>query len=71
MMYIDDYSLRASLRELLKTRTRARVTRDIQATGVTLHQYNIDKLLSGKDVSLSTLKKLDKYLYQQQLNNAL
>lgn len=63
MMYIDDYSLRDSLRELLKTRTRARITREIQATGVTFHQYNIDKLLSGKDVSLSTLKKIDKYLY--------
>jgi len=66
-MLIDDYSLRAYLREALKTRTRNQVVKEIKGRGEKFHQYNIDRFLSGKDVSLETAKKIDKYIYRLNL----
>ena len=67
-MLIDDYNLRVSLIEALKTRTRNQIVKEIQGRGETFHQYNIDRFLQGKDVSLETAKKLDKYIYRLKLN---
>jgi hypothetical protein len=67
-MLIDDYSLRDCLREALKTRTRNQVVKEIKGRGEKFHQYNIDRFLAGKDVSLETAKKLDKYIYRLKLN---
>jgi hypothetical protein len=64
-MLIDDYSLRAYLRELLKTKTRYQIVNEIKARGIKFHQYQIDKFLDNKDVNLSTLQKLDNYIYRQ------
>jgi hypothetical protein len=66
-MLIDDHSLRNYLREALKTRTRNQVVKEIKGRGETFHQYNIDRFLSGKDVSLETAKKIDKYIYRLNL----
>jgi hypothetical protein len=70
-MYIDDYSLRAYLKEALKTRTRNQIVKEIQGRGEKFHQYNIDRFLQGKDVSLETAKKLDKYIYRINLNEMI
>lgn len=64
-MLIDDYSLRAYLRELLKTKTRYQIVSEIKARGIKFHQYQIDKFLDYKDVNLSTAQKLDDYIYRQ------
>ena len=66
-MLIDDYSLRAYLREALQTRTRNQVVKEIKGRGEKFLQYNIDRFLAGKDVSLETAKKLDKYIYSLKL----
>lgn len=63
-MYIDDYSLRACVREVLKTKTRNQIVKEIQGRGEKFHQYNIDRFLLGKPVSLDTAIKLDKYIYR-------
>lgn len=70
-MYIDDYSLRAYLREALKTKTRNQIVKEIQGRGEKFHQYNIDRFLSGKDVSLESVKKLDKYIYRLNLKEMI
>ena len=67
-MLIDDYNLRACLLEALKTRTRNQVVKEIKGRGEKFHQYNIDRFLQGKDVSLETAKKIDKYIYRLKLN---
>ena len=66
-MLIDDHSLRAYLRDALKTRTRNQIVKEIQGRGEKFHQYNIDRFLLGKDVSLETAKKIDKYIYRTNL----
>jgi hypothetical protein len=66
-MLIDDHSLREYLLEALKTRTRNQIVKEIQGRGDKFHQYNIDRFLAGKDVSLETAKKLDKYIYRLKL----
>jgi len=66
-MLIDDYSLRVCLLKALKTRTRNQVVKEIKGKGEKFHQYNIDRFLQGKDVSLETAKKLDKYIYRLKL----
>lgn len=70
-MFVDDYSLRAYLREALKTRTRNQIVKEIKGRGEKFHQYNIDRFLQGKDVSLETVKKLDKYIYRVKLEESL
>jgi hypothetical protein len=66
-MLIDDHSLRDYLLEALKTRTRNQIVKEIQGRGEKFHQYNIDRFLQGKDVSLETAKKLDKYIYRTKI----
>jgi len=66
-MLIDDYNLRACLIDALKTRTRNQVVKEIKGRGEKFHQYNIDRFLQGKDVSLETAKKIDKYIYRLKL----
>ena len=63
-MEINDTELRKKLNALLRTRTRNQIVKEIQGRGEKFHQYNIDRFLQGKDVSLETAKKLDKYIYR-------
>jgi hypothetical protein len=64
-MYIDDYTLRRLLTELLRRKTRNQIVQEIKLKGDKFHQYNLDKFLEGKDVSLTTLQKIDKYVCKQ------
>ena len=41
------------------------IVQEIKLKGEKFHQYNLDKFLEGKDVSLSTLQKIDKYVCKQ------
>jgi len=63
---INDAELRRQLSLLLVTKTRNQIVQEIkEGQKTTFHQYNIDKFLNEKDVALSTIKKIEKYI----LNN--
>lgn len=64
-MYIKDEELRKNLQLLLMSKTRNQIVQEIKADGVKMHQYNIDRFLANKSVSLDTVKKLDKYVENQ------
>jgi len=61
-MFIDDYTLRKMLKQILKERNRYQIIKEIKKTGEKIQHIQIDKFLLEKDVSLSTLKKIDKYV---------
>jgi len=65
-MYINDYELRKKLLELLKTRTKNEIVQSIKANGFKFHQLQIDKFLLKKDVNISTLKKIEKYVLTEE-----
>jgi fructose-1,6-bisphosphatase/sedoheptulose 1,7-bisphosphatase-like protein len=61
-MFIDDFTLRKMLKQILKERNRYQIIKEIRKTGAKIQHVQIDKFLLEKDVSLSTLKKIDKYV---------
>ena len=61
-MFIDDYTLRKMLKQILKEKNRYQIIKEIKKTGAKIQHVQIDKFLLEKDVSLSTLKKIDKYV---------
>jgi|GEM_PF-2580401 len=61
-MFIDDYTLRKMLKQILKEKNRYQIIKEIKKTGEKIQHIQIDKFLLEKDVSLSTLKKIDKYV---------
>ena len=61
-MYIDEGGLRKQLEMLLRTKTRNQIVQDIKSNTGKFHQYQIDKFLQGKDVTLCTVIKLDNYI---------
>jgi hypothetical protein len=65
IMFIQDEALRRGLKELLKTRTRNQIVTEIKERTGKFHHFQINNFLDGKDVALSTLIKLDEYLYKQ------
>lgn len=64
-MYIDEGGLRKQLDILLRTKTRNQIVQDIKSKTGKFHQYQIDKFLQGKDITLSTAIKLDEYLLRE------
>jgi hypothetical protein len=64
-MYIDEGGLRKQLEMLLRTKTRNQIVQDIKSKTGKFHQYQIDKFLQGKDITLSTAIKLDEYLLRE------
>lgn len=69
-MYIDEGGLRKQLEVLLRTKTRNQIVQDIKSNTGRFHQYQIDKFLQGKDVTLCTVIKLDNYISREiYLNN--
>jgi uncharacterized protein involved in tolerance to divalent cations len=69
-MYIDEGGLRKQLEMLLRTKTRNQIVQDIKSNTGKFHQYQIDKFLQGKDVTLCTVVKLDNYISREiYLNN--
>lgn len=65
-MFIDDNSLRKELKTILLTKTRNQVVKEIKSKGLKMHQYTIDRFLSGALVSIKTLRTLDEYVYRNQ-----
>jgi hypothetical protein len=69
-MYIDEGGLRKQLVMLLRTKTRNQIVQEIKSNTGKFHQYQIDKFLQGKDVTLCTVVKLDNYISREiYLNN--
>lgn len=64
-MYIDEDSLRKQLGILLRRKTRNQIVKEIKQSTGKFHQFQIDKFLQGKDVTLSTLTKLDRYVTKE------
>ena len=64
-MYIDEGELRKQLVKLLRNKTRNQIVQDIKSKTGKFHQYQIDKFLQGKDITLSTAIKLDEYLLRE------
>ena len=67
-MYIQDKLLRQRLKKLLKTRTKSKIVKEIKQGDVKFHQYNLDNFLKGKDINISTLKKLEMYVLANETN---
>jgi hypothetical protein len=69
-MYVDEGGLRKQLEILLRTKTRNQIVQEIKSNTGRFHQYQIDKFLQGKDVTLCTVVKLDNYVSREiYLNN--
>lgn len=66
-MLIQDELLRTRLKEILLKKTRNQIVQEIKQTGVRMHQYNIDRFIQRKPVSLATLKKIDLYVEKNPL----
>jgi hypothetical protein len=69
-MYIDDDTLRKQLNRILLVKTRNQIVQDIKAKGLKMHQFQLNNFLQRKDVTLSTLHKIDNYVSREiYLNN--
>jgi hypothetical protein len=62
MRCINDDLLRDKLLKILSIKSRNQVVKEIKLAGEKMHQYNIDRFIQRKPVSLETLKKLDLYV---------
>jgi len=58
-MYIQDEQLRSEVKNILRLKTRNSIVKEIQDKGNKFHFFQLTNFLEGKDVSLSTLKKID------------
>ena len=61
-MYIQDEQLRSEVKKILKLKTRNSIVKEIQDKGNKFHFFQLTNFLEGKDVSLSTLKKIDYFV---------
>jgi hypothetical protein len=61
-MYIQDEQLRTEVKKILAFKTRNSIVKEIQDNGNKFHFFQLTNFLEGKDVSLSTLKKIDNYI---------
>jgi hypothetical protein len=62
MKCIKDELLRDRLKHILLLKSRNQVVKEIKENGYKMHQYNLDRFLQNKPVSLDTLKKIDEYV---------
>ena len=60
--FIKHQELREELLKVLVHKTRNQVVTEIKSKGNKFHQFNIDKFLSGEDIKLSTMLKIQEYL---------
>jgi hypothetical protein len=58
-MYIQDEQLRIEIKKILAFKRRNSIVKEIQDNGNKFHFFQLTNFLEGKDVSLSTLKKID------------
>ena len=69
-MYINDEDLRKQLNRILFTKTRNQIVQEIKSKGHKKHQFQLNNFLQRKDVTLSTLHKIDNYVSREiYLNN--
>ena len=61
-MYIQDEQLRTEIKKILAYKKRNSIVKEIQENGNKFHFFQLTNFLEGKDVSLSTLKKIDNYI---------
>jgi hypothetical protein len=61
-MYIQDEQLRIEVKNILRLKTRNSIVKEIQDKGNKFHFFQLTNFLEGKDVSLSTLKKIDYFV---------
>jgi len=61
-MYIQDEQLRTELKKILAFKKRNSIVKEIQDKGNKFHFFQLTNFLQGKDVSLSTLKKIDYFV---------
>ena len=61
-MYIQDEQLRIEVKNILRLKTRNSIVKEIQDKGNKFHFFQLTNFLQGKDVSLSTLKKIDYFV---------
>jgi len=61
-MLIQDEQLRKEINKLLRLKTRNSIVKEIQGKGNKFHFFQLTNFLEGKDVSLSTLKKIDYFV---------
>jgi hypothetical protein len=61
-MLIQDEQLRREVNKLLAYKKRNSIVKEIQDKGNKFHFFQLTNFLEGKDVSLSTLKKIDYYI---------
>ena len=61
-MYIQDHELRLELNKILAFKKRNQVVKEIKSKGFKFHFFQLTNFLEGKDISLSTLKKIDCYV---------
>ena len=61
-MLIQDEQLRTEVNKLLRFKTRNSIVKEIQDKGNKFHFFQLTNFLKGKDVSLSTLKKIDYFV---------
>jgi len=61
-MYIQDEQLRSEVKNILRLKTRNSIVKEIQDKGNKFHFFQLTNFLEGKDVSLSTLKKIDYFV---------
>ena len=61
-MYIQDEQLRSEVKKILRLKTRNSIVKEIQDKGNKFHFFQLTNFLEGKDVSLSTLKKIDYFV---------
>jgi len=64
-MYIQDEQLRTELKKILAFKKRNSIVKEIQDKGNKFHFFQLTNFLQGKDVSLSTLKKIDAYVNER------
>jgi len=64
-MYIDDDALRKQLNRILFVKTRNQIVQEIKSRGHKMHQFQLNNFLNGKDVTLSTLHKIDRYVTRE------
>ena len=61
-MLIQDEQLRIEVKKILAFKTRNGIVKEIQEGGSKFHFFQLTNFLERKDVSLSTLKKIDNYI---------
>lgn len=61
-MLIQDEQLRTEVKKILGLKKRNQVVKEIQEEGNKFHFFQLTNFLEGKDVSLSTLKKIDTFV---------